>query len=259
MGTATSTSTDGKSITGTQAGAVDSTTSADPKTSKSPSSSGPSPAVLGGAIGGGVVVIALLAGLLFFLRKKRSAKEGTQRIDSPPPANGPVGRDQVNPYEVSGADAPGSFAPDKKYVYENGNGNAGAYEMSSAGEKGWGGQNVAEVGSGDQRLGAYEMGGGEKRFVAEVSGTSTPQHQYQNQQHQNQQWNGQNGQLGQVGQNGEVTRSGTVIISPMSPAPAYGLLPSRAGAVEMDGSDYAPSRPTTATGSVRGRNGVGNA
>ena len=124
---------------------------------------------------------------------------------------------------------------DKQYVYVA----PGAYEMSSAGEKGW--PVAAEV-SGDQRPGAYEMGSHhpqEKRYPAEVSGDARPQ------------WGAGPGQPG-------VSPGG--VISPMSPAPAYsGLNPAYAGAVEMDGSDYTPSRPTTSSGNARGRNGVGNA
>jgi len=67
---------------------------------------------------GPILVIAIGLGIFFFLRKRRSSrKDDAIRLDSAtnyPPPNGPVGADQVHPYEVPSNEV--SALP-KKYTY----------------------------------------------------------------------------------------------------------------------------------------------
>ena len=114
-----------------------------------------------GALTVGVIVaiivgptLALAVGLgTFFLMRRRSIK-ATVRLNSPPhpPANGPVGVDQVNPYELEPYEASNPQRMNHEYfkpkadAYEIGEDQSGFKE-----EKTWG------------RQGATEMGGDELR------------------------------------------------------------------------------------------------
>jgi hypothetical protein len=190
--------------------------------------------VLAGAIAGPVVGLALIAGLIFYLRKKRAAKknntEGATRLHSsagggagnapPPPTNGPVGSEQVVPYEVPANEA--AYGQDRKYIYtgQTADGKVnGAYEMGAVG--------------GEKAGGYYGGGGGVNQNVQEVPAN---EHQHHPTQYAN----------AGVGNNG--------VPSPIrSPAPVYSeangpaVLP-----VELDGGRW--QRPAGSN-----RNGVGNA
>jgi hypothetical protein len=72
---------------------------------------------------GPLVALAIGLGVFFYLRKRRAKKEPAIRLNSatgqgpypPPPPNGPVGADQVYPYEVDNTESAGAYQ--KKYTY----------------------------------------------------------------------------------------------------------------------------------------------
>jgi hypothetical protein len=72
---------------------------------------------------GPLVALAIGLGVFFYLRKRKSKKEQAIRLNSatgqgpypPPPPNGPVGADQVHPYEVDNTESPGAYQ--NKYTY----------------------------------------------------------------------------------------------------------------------------------------------
>jgi hypothetical protein len=75
------------------------------------------------AVVGPLVALAIGLGVFFYLRKRRVKKEQAIRLNSasgqgpypPPPPNGPVGADQVYPYEVDNTESAG--ASQNKYTY----------------------------------------------------------------------------------------------------------------------------------------------
>lgn len=98
--------------------------------------------------------LALAIGLATFFFMRRRSRKDAVRLNSPsyPPPNGPVGADQVTPYELDLYEA--TNAQQKKYEYSNPR--ADAYEVAGEQngfkeEKTWG------------RQGAMEMGGDELR------------------------------------------------------------------------------------------------
>lgn len=98
---------------------------------------------------GPTLALAVGLGVFFFLRR-RSRKGAAIRLNSssPPPPNGPVGADQVNPYEMDVYES--SNQPRKKYEYSSPR--AGLHEVNSfKEEKTWGGPAATEIGGEELR------------------------------------------------------------------------------------------------------------
>ena len=65
------------------------------------------------------ILVIALALLIFFYLRKRSKKANAIKIPDYPPANGPVGADQVHPYEVDVNEATSIPPQPQKYTYSN--------------------------------------------------------------------------------------------------------------------------------------------
>jgi hypothetical protein len=101
---------------------------------------------------GPTLALIIGIGIFIFLRKRSSKKYAAIRLNSAPhpPPNGPVGADQVNPYEM-GFDE--SVSPHPKYEYSSAK--VDAFEVSGGtavltGEKKWDG--VPEMGGDEQNV-----------------------------------------------------------------------------------------------------------
>ena len=95
--------------------------------------------------------LALAVGLgVFFFLKRRSKKGTAIRLDSssPPPPNGPVGADQVNPYEMDVFES--ANQPQKKYDYSSPR--PDVHEVNGFKEENmWGGPTATEIGGEELR------------------------------------------------------------------------------------------------------------
>ncbi|KAH6720726.1 hypothetical protein BKA61DRAFT_652112 [Leptodontidium sp. MPI-SDFR-AT-0119] len=114
--------TTGGSGSGVAAGESSSPTGTSPAQSTSSAKAGAvtlTTGVLAAVIAGPILVIAMCIGIFLFIRKRKSTKknEDALRLDSAnyPPPNGPVGADQVHPYEVDVNEASGP--PRQQYGY----------------------------------------------------------------------------------------------------------------------------------------------
>ncbi|KUJ18982.1 uncharacterized protein LY89DRAFT_732512 [Mollisia scopiformis] len=133
--------------------------------------------MLVGIVAGLVVAIALVIGIIFFIRRKKRAFKKSEAIkldnsDYPPP-NGPVGADQVYPYEAPVNEI---TSPVKKYMYTSPK--IDAYEMDdrTATMREKRGNGVMELHADDGGLRSPAPAYHEAMMPVELDGTSSLRH-----------------------------------------------------------------------------------